>query len=90
MQELKKTSLRNKDVENELKKQAIQESERLKKRVQDKKDDIEGKLKEAKANLQTNDEIRLLNGKLARKDKEINDLKKKTQVSQTNYKRLRD
>lgn len=90
MQELKKTSLRNKDVENELKKQAIQESERLKKRVQDKKDDIEGKLKEAKANLQTNDEIRLLKGKLARKDKEINDLKKKTQVSQTNYKRLRD
>ena len=90
MQELKKTSLRNKDVENELKKQAIQESERLKKRLQDKKDDIEGKLKEAKANLQTNDEIRLLKGKLARKDKEINDLKKKTQVSQTNYKRLRD
>lgn len=78
MEELKKTSLRNKDVQNELKKQAIQESERLKKRLQDKKDDIEGKLKEAKGNLQTNDEIRLLKGKLARRDKEINDLKKKT------------
>jgi ribosome-interacting GTPase 1 len=50
----------------------------LRKRVQDKKDDIENKLKEARTNLETNDDIRLLKGKLARRDKEINDLKKKT------------
>ena len=34
--------------------------------------------------------MRLAKGKLARKDKEINDLRKKTEVSENNYKRLRD
>ena len=29
-------------------------------------------------------------GKLARKDKEINDLRKKTEISENNFKRLRD
>jgi hypothetical protein len=40
MEELKKMAIRNKDVESELKKQAIDESERLKKKLADKKGDI--------------------------------------------------
>lgn len=34
--------------------------------------------------------MRLIKGKLARKDKEINDLRKKTEISENNFKRLRD
>lgn len=68
----------------------MEESDRLKKRLADKKLDMEAKLKEAKNALEGNDEIRLLKGKIARRDKEINDLRKKTEVSETNYKRLRD
>jgi DNA-binding Xre family transcriptional regulator len=34
--------------------------------------------------------VRLIKGKLARKDKEINDLRKKTEISENNFKRLRD
>lgn len=37
MEELKKMCIRNKDVEQELKKQAGEETERLKKRLGDKK-----------------------------------------------------
>jgi hypothetical protein len=73
-----------------LKKQAIDESERLKKKLADKKDDMEAKFKEARLNLEGDDEVRLIKGKLARKDKEINDLKKKAEVSENNFKRLRD
>ena len=68
----------------------MEESDRLKKRLADKKLDMKAKLKEAKNALEGNDEIRLLKGKIARRDKEINDLRKKTEVSETNYKRLRD
>ena len=82
--------MRNRDVEAELKKQAVDESERMKKKLADKKAEMEGRLKEAKAALDSNDDVRLLKGKIARRDKEINDLKKKTEVSETNYKRLRD
>lgn len=39
------------------------------------------KFSEAKAALDGNDDVRLLKGKLARREKEINDLKKKTEVS---------
>lgn len=56
----------------------------------DKKGDLEAKIKESKNGLESNDDIRLLKGKLARRDKEISDLRKKTEVSETNYKRLRD
>jgi hypothetical protein len=90
MEEKKKLSIRNRDVEAELKKQAIDESERMKKKLEDKKGEFEARLKEAKAALESNDEVRLLKGKLARREKEINDLRKKTEVSETNYKRLRD
>ena len=90
MEERKKLSMRNRDVEAELKKQAVDESERMKKKLADKKAEMEGRLKEAKAALDSNDDVRLLKGKIARRDKEINDLKKKTEVSETNYKRLRD
>lgn len=90
MEELKKLSIRNKDVEAELKKQAMEESERLRKKLADKKGDLEAKIKESKNGLESNDDIRLLKGKLARRDKEISDLRKKTEVSETNYKRLRD
>ena len=69
MEELKKLCIRNKDVEGELKKQAGEELERLKKKLADKKADMEEKLKESKAGLETDDEIRLLKGKIARKDK---------------------
>lgn len=51
---------------------------------------MEAKFNESKAALEGNDDVRLIKGKIARKDKEINDLKKKTEVSETNYKRLRD
>jgi hypothetical protein len=37
MEELKKLSIRNKDVESELKKQANEELDRLKKKLNDKK-----------------------------------------------------
>ena len=37
MEEKKKLSIRNKDVEAELKKQAVEESERMKKKLADKK-----------------------------------------------------
>lgn len=90
MQELKKLAIRNKDVEAELKKQAIDESERLKKKLADKKSDMQAKLKDAKQALEGDDQVRLVKGKLARKDKEINDLRKKTEVSENNFKRLRD
>ena len=56
-------------MEGELKKQAGEELERLKKKLADKKADMEEKLKESKAGLETDDEIRLLKGKIARKDK---------------------
>jgi len=62
----------------------------LRKKLADKKNDLESKLKEAKNALESNDEVRLIKGKLARRDKEISDLRKKTEVSETNYKRLRD
>ena len=48
MEELKKLAIRNKDVEAELKKQAIDESERLKKKLADKKIDLDAKFKDAK------------------------------------------
>ena len=64
--------------------------ERLKKKLADRKIDMDEKLKESKAGLQTDDEIRLLKGKIARKDKETNDIKRKTKISENNYKRLRD
>lgn len=41
-------SIRNKDVEAELKKQAFEEAERLMKKLTDKKSDIEGKMKEGR------------------------------------------
>jgi len=62
----------------------------MKKKLAEKKAEMEARLKESKAALESNDEIRLVKGKLARKDKEISDLKKKTEVSETNFKRLRD
>ena len=31
-----------------------------------------------------------MKGKIARKDKETNDIKRKTEISENNYKRLRD
>lgn len=90
MEELKKLSIRNKDVEGELKKQAAEEMERLKKKLNDKKMDLETKVTENKNGLESNDEIRLMKGKIARKDKQTNDIKRKTEISQTNYKKLRD
>lgn len=47
-------------------------------------------MKDAKNGLDTNDEIRLLKGKVARKDKEISDIRKKTEISEKNFKNLRD
>lgn len=67
MEEKKKLSLRNKDVEAELKKQTVDESERMKKKLADKKAEMEIRLKEAKTALESNDEVRLVKGKLARK-----------------------
>lgn len=90
MEELKKLAIRNKDVQAELKKQAIDESERLKKKLADKKSDMDAKFKDARLALQGDDDVRLIKGKLARKDKEINDLRKKTEISENNFKRLRD
>ena len=90
MEEKKKLSIRNKDVQAELKKQAIDESERMKKKLADRKAEMEAKFSQAKAALESNDDVRLLKGKLARREKEINDLKKKTEVSEANFKRLRD
>ena len=43
MEEKKKLSIRNKDVEAELKKQAIDESERMKKKLADRKAEMEAK-----------------------------------------------
>ena len=39
---------------------------------------METRISESKTNLDTNDEIRLAKGKIARKDKETTDLKRKT------------
>ena len=47
----------------------MEESERLKKKLADKKGDLEAKIKESKNGLESNDDIRLLKGKLARRDK---------------------
>lgn len=44
MEELKKLSIRNKDVEGELKKQAAEEMERLKKKLGDRKTDLEARV----------------------------------------------
>lgn len=90
MEELKKLSIRNKDVEGELKKQAAEEMERLKKKLGDRKTDLEARVTENKNGLESNDQIRLMKGKIARKDKETNDIKRKTEISQNNYKKLRD
>lgn len=78
MEELKKLSIRNKDVEGELKKQAAEEMERLKKKLGDRKTDLEARVTENKNGLESNDQIRLMKGKIARKDKETNDIKRKT------------
>ena len=43
MEEKKKLSIRNKDVQAELKKQAIDESERMKKKLSDRKGEMEAK-----------------------------------------------
>ena len=51
MEELKKLCIRNKDVENELKKQAGEEMERLNKKLTERKTDMEERLKESKAGL---------------------------------------
>ena len=51
---------------------------------------MDEKLKQSKAGLETDDEVRLMKGKIARKDKETNDIKRKTEISENNYKRLRD
>ena len=42
---------------------------------------MEERLKEAKTGLETDEQVRLSKGKIARKDKEINDIKRKTEVS---------
>lgn len=73
-----------------MKKQAGEETERLRKKLGDRKEDMELRLKESKAGLETNEEVRVWKGKIARKDKEINDIKRKTEISENNYKRLRD
>lgn len=52
--------------------------------------DFQTKLKEGKSNLDTSDDVRLLKGKVARKDKEIADIRKKTEISQKNFKSLKD
>lgn len=78
MEELKKLSIRNKDVEGELKKQAAEEMERLKKKLGDRKTDLEARVTQNKNGLESNDQIRLMKGKIARKDKETNDIKRKT------------
>ena len=67
MEEKKKLSIRNKDVEAELKKQAIEQSERMKKKLADRKGEMEVRFNEAKAALESNDEVRLVKGKLARR-----------------------
>ena len=90
MEEKKKLCIRNKDAEGELKKQAIDEAERMRKKLADRKGELDGRLKESRAALESNDEVRLIKGKLARKEKEINDIRKKTDVSEANFKRLRD
>lgn len=41
----------------------------MKKKLTDKKNDMETRLSDAKQALETNDEIRLIKGKIARKDK---------------------
>jgi hypothetical protein len=68
----------------------VEECERLRKRLADRKGDLEVRGREARNALEGHDEVRLLKGRLARRDKEISDLRKKTEVSETNYKRLRD
>ena len=78
MEELKKLAIRNKDFEAEAKKQALDELQKLKKKLTYRKADFQTRLKDSKAGLDTNDEIRLLKGKVARKDKEISDIRKKT------------
>lgn len=45
MEELKKLSIRNKDYESESKKQAADEAEKLKKKLSDRKNEFEAKLK---------------------------------------------
>ena len=40
--------------------------------------------------MDTNDDVRLLKGKVARKDKLIADIRKKTEISEKNFKSLRD
>lgn len=55
MEELKKMSLRNKDVEIELKKQANEEAERLKKRLADKRTEFDVKLRESRNSLESNE-----------------------------------
>lgn len=90
MEELKKLSIKNKDFQAEAKKQAAEEAEKLKKKLADRKVQYEAKLKQSKNTLDTNDEIRMMKGKVARKDKEIADLKKKTEISEKNFKSLRD
>jgi len=90
MEELKKLSIRNRDVEQDQKKQANEECDRVKKKLADKKNDMEARLHDAKVALDTNDEVRLLKGKITRKDKEISDVKKRTDASENNYKKLRD
>lgn len=64
--------------------------DRLKKKLNDKKSELETRVTENKNGLETNDEIRLMKGKIARKDKETNDIKRKVEISENNYKKLRD
>ncbi len=78
MEELKKLAIRNKDFEAQAKKQAFDELEKLKKKLTDRRTDFQTRLKDSKAGLDTNDEIRMLKGKVARKDKQISDIRKKT------------
>jgi hypothetical protein len=62
----------------------------MKKKLNDKKTDMETRLNDAKQALETNDEVRLLKGKIARRDKETADVKKRTETSEANFKKLRD
>ena len=90
MEELKSLAERNISVELELKKQAALELQKLEDLLTEKKEDFDRRLVDRKKMADLEPETKRLEASLAAAEKEYDDIKKKSDMSENNYKKLRE
>lgn len=90
MEELKSLSDRNISVEFEIKKQAALELQKVEDALAEKKEDFERRLTDRKKMSDLEPETKRLETAHATVEKEESDIKKKNDLSEMNYKKLRE